>query len=83
VLASAPPKEVAAPEQAAKPQESAKPAETAKPKQAAAARQESAMPKAAAVKPKKELGRKLAEAREPVPRPPANIPTGANSIKPR
>jgi hypothetical protein len=83
VLASAPPKEVAAPEEAAKPQESAKPAETPKPKAAAAARKESAMPKAAALKPKKELGKKLAEAREPVPRPPANIPTGANSIKPR
>jgi hypothetical protein len=83
VLASAPPKEIATPEETAKPQESAKPAESAKPEQAAAARKESAMPKAAALKPKKELRNRLAEAREPVPRPPANIPTGANSIKPR
>jgi hypothetical protein len=89
VLASAPPKEVATPEQAAKPEEVTKPEEAAQPeqsaapKQAAATRKQSAMPKAAALKPKKELGKKLAEAREPVPRPPANIPTGANSIKPR
>jgi hypothetical protein len=86
VLASAPPKE-ATPEEAAKPEEVAKPAESAKPEPAVAARKESvkesALPKAAAVKPKKEVRKKLAEAREPVPRPPANIPTGANPAKPR
>jgi soluble lytic murein transglycosylase-like protein len=77
VLASAPPKDVATPEEAAKPEESAKP------EQAAAARKESAMPKAATAKPKKQLRKKLADAREQVPRPPANIPTGANAAKPR
>jgi hypothetical protein len=83
VLASAPPKEVATPEETAKPEEVVKPTESAKPEPAVAARKESAMPKAAALKPKKDLGKKLAEAREPVPRPPANIPTGANPAKPR
>ena len=77
VLASAPPKDVATPEEAAKPEESAKP------EQAAAARKESAMSKAATAKPKKQLRKKLADAREQVPRPPANIPTGANAAKPR
>jgi hypothetical protein len=95
VLASAPPTEVAKPEETAKPEQAAKQEEAAKseetaqpeqsaaPKPAAAVRKQSAMPKAAAMKPKKELGKKLAEAREPVPRPPANIPTGANPAKPR
>jgi hypothetical protein len=77
VLASAPPKDIAKPEQAAKP------VEVAKPKQAAATPKQSDMPKAAAAKPKKEDGKKLADAREQVPRPPANIPTGANAAKPR
>ena len=83
VLASAPPKEVAQPEEAAKPEEVVKPAESVKPEAAVAARKESVLPKAAALKPKKEVVKKLAEAREPVPRPPANIPTGANPAKPR
>jgi Transglycosylase SLT domain len=95
VLASAPPKDIAEPEQAAKPEqapkpeevvkpgEAAKPEQSAKPKAAAAARTEITPPKTATVKPKKEPRKKLAEAREPVPRPPANIPTGANTAKPR
>jgi hypothetical protein len=89
VLASAPPKDTVQPEQAAKPEEiaqpeaAAKPGESAKPNEVAAAPKGSALPKAAVVKPKKELRKKLAEAREPVPRPPANIPTGANNAKPR
>jgi Transglycosylase SLT domain len=83
VLASAPPKDIAKPEQAAKPAKVAKPQESAKPKQAAATPKQSDMPKAAAAKPKKEGGKKLADAREQVPRPPANIPTGANAAKPR
>ena len=83
VLASAPPKDIAKPEQAAKPAKVAKPQESAKPKQAAATPKQRDMPKAAAAKPKKEGGKKLADAREQVPRPPANIPTGANAAKPR
>ena len=77
VLASAPPKDIAKPKQAAKPEK------VAKPKQAAATPKQSDMPKAAAAKPKKEPRKKLADAREQVPRPPANIPTGANAAKPR
>ena len=58
---------------AAKPKPEIKPAAAvAKPK-----------PKVAAAKPKKAVRKKLAEASEPVPRPPANIPTGANTAKPR
>jgi hypothetical protein len=95
VLASAPakdiappeeaakPEEIAKPEQAAKPEEATKSEQSAKPKQAAAAPRESTTPKIVAVKPKKEPRKKLAEAREPVPRPPANIPNGANTAKPR
>jgi hypothetical protein len=95
VLASAPPKEIAQPEEAAKPEETAKPEpavkpeqaakpeENAKPNEAAATPKETVLPKAAALKPKKEPRKKLAEAGEKVPRPPASIPTGANSAKPR
>jgi hypothetical protein len=98
VLASAPPKDTeqaakpeeigqpeqtAKPEQAAKPEEAAKPEQSAKPKAAAATPKEITLPKTATVKPKKEPRKKLAEAREQVPRPPANIPTGANTAKPR
>ncbi|WP_291570415.1 transglycosylase SLT domain-containing protein [Bradyrhizobium sp.] len=86
-VAMAKPEEVAKPEETAKPVEVAKPVETAKPvesvkpEQAAAAPKQSALPKAAAAKPKKEVRNRLAEYGEPVPRPPANIPTGANSAK--
>jgi hypothetical protein len=90
VLASAPPKDTEQPEQAAKPEEMAKPEEAAKaeerakPQEVAAAPKESTAPKAAAVKPKRVLRKKLAQAREePVPRPPANIPTGAHAAMPR
>jgi transglycosylase-like protein with SLT domain len=94
VLASAPPKdvaqpedtakaeEIAKPEQASKPEEAAKPEQSAKPKEAVAAPKESAVPKTAAVKPKKQR-KKLAEGSEPVPRPPASIPTGAHTAMPR
>jgi hypothetical protein len=86
MLASAPPKDAAKPEQDAKPeqaaQEAAKPTETAKPKGPAATSNESAAPKQAAAMPKA-TRKKLAEARDQVPRPPASIPTGANTAKPR
>jgi Transglycosylase SLT domain len=76
VLASAAPKDAVKPEQAAKPEEVTKPeAATAKPA-------ENAKPKHAAVKPKA-ARKKLTEARETVPRPPAPIPTGANPAMPR
>jgi hypothetical protein len=94
VLASAPPKdavkpdeaakpeETAKPEGATKPEEAAKPTESAKPIEATTPPKQNALPKHAVAKPK-ELRKKLAEAREPVPRPPASIPTGANAAKPR
>jgi Transglycosylase SLT domain len=94
VLASAPPKEVAPHEEAAKPPESAKPGDVAKPEEvakpaeaaaapatSAAPKQTAAKPKLAAAKPKKQLDRKLAEVREPIPRPPASIPSSANPAK--
>ena len=55
------------------------PVETATPEAADATPKQVAKPKPVAAKPK---GKKLAEARTPVPRPPANIP-GANAAKPR
>jgi Transglycosylase SLT domain len=76
VLASAPPKDAGKPEQAAKS------AETAKPEAAAAKPAENVRPKQAAAKPKA-VRKKLAEAKETVPRPPASIPTGANPAMPR
>jgi hypothetical protein len=88
VLASAPPKHDVKPEAAAKPAEAATPAEaakpdqTAKPEQTADALNESQTPKPAAAKPKAER-KKLADAEARVPRPPASIPTGANTAKPR
>jgi Transglycosylase SLT domain len=76
VLASAPPKDAVKSEQAAKLEESAKPEEaTAKPA-------ENALPKQATAKPKT-MRKKLADAKETVPRPPASIPAGANTAKPR
>jgi soluble lytic murein transglycosylase-like protein len=76
VLASAPPKDAVKSEQAAKLEESAKPEEaTAIPK-------ENALPKQATAKPKT-MRKKLADAKETVSRPPASIPTGANTAKPR
>jgi hypothetical protein len=91
VLASAPPKDLVKPEQAVKPAEvvappnevAATPKESAKPKETLATPKERPLPKAAAAKPKKELRKKLVEAGEPVLRPPASIPTGANTAKPR
>jgi len=87
VVASASPKDAAPSakeedakaEAAAKPEESAKPAESPKPENVAATTKPSAVQQAAAVKPKKTPGKpskKLADAKEPVPRPPANIPAG-------
>jgi Transglycosylase SLT domain len=69
VLASAPPQDTAKPAQAAK-REVTKPEAVAQPEEAAA-------------KPKKPLRKKLADAGEHVPRPPADIPTGAHRAKPR
>jgi hypothetical protein len=95
VLASAPPKDVEQADEAVKPEEAAKieqaaaPGETAKPDgrakpiEVVAAPKESPAPKAVAAKPKRVLRKKLAEAKEPVPRPPASIPTGAHSAMPR
>jgi hypothetical protein len=95
---TAKPGEAAKPEETVKPEETAtfaertKPIEAlaaatandaAKPKEPTAAPKEIALPKAAAAKPKKESRKKLAEAREPVPRPPASIPAGANTPRPR
>jgi transglycosylase-like protein with SLT domain len=96
VLASTPPQDAVKPEEAAKPEEAVTPTpkpeqaakleETAKPEQATATPKEIArpkeMPKQAVVKPKA-AHKKLAEARETVPRPPAAIPTSANNTKPR
>ena len=56
------------------------PAETAKPKQAKAPPKQIIKPKQLAAKPN---GKKLAEAKALVPRPPAGIPSGANAAKPR
>jgi Transglycosylase SLT domain len=56
------------------------PVEMAKPKQATATPKHIARPKQLAAKPK---GKKLADARALVPRPPASIPGGANAAKPR
>jgi hypothetical protein len=94
VLTSAPPKDIAEPEAVAKPEEiakpeqaapeeAAKPEESAKPKEIVAAPKHNTALKMASAKPRKELRKKLAEAKEPVPRPPASIPTGAHSAMPR
>ena len=56
------------------------PAEMAKPTEAVAAPKQVIRPKQLAAKPK---GKKLADARTLVPRPPANLPSGANAGKPR
>jgi hypothetical protein len=87
---TAKPDETAKPEEAATFAERAKPiealaaaSEPAKPEQATVPFKESSPPKAAALKPKKESRKKLAEAREHVPRPPASIPAGANTARPR
>jgi hypothetical protein len=90
------PKQTAKPDETAKPEEAATFAERAepieavvaaskhaKPKQATVPRKESSSPKTAAAKPKRETHNRLAEAREPIPRPPASIPSGVNSPKPR
>jgi Transglycosylase SLT domain len=89
VLAGAPPKDAAKPDETAAPVESEKtaeaaaaPNETAAPKEAIAPPKDIAPPKGAAAKPKAPR-KKLAEAKEPVPRPPASIPSGANPAKPR
>jgi hypothetical protein len=78
-----PANEAAKPEEIVKPEAAAKAVESAKPEVATATPKASTRPQAAATKPKKEPRKKLAEAREPIPRPPANIPTGANPAKPR
>ena len=86
VLASAPPQDTAKPEEAAKPWEVAKPeamAQAKKPNEVAATPTQIDPPKVAAAKPKKPLRKKLADAGEHVPRPPADIPTGAHRAKPR
>ena len=90
-LASEPPQAMTKPEevtkseaaakQVVKPEETANPSETAKSTEAIATLSEK--PKAAAVTPQKPLRKKLAAAREPVLRPPAGIPSGANPAKPR
>jgi hypothetical protein len=85
VLASAPPMEAAKPEEAAtpvdaKPTEATATANDAKPKEALAPQ------KAAMAKPKaarKKLAEAREEAKEQVPRPPAAIPNGANTARPR
>jgi hypothetical protein len=84
------PDATAKPEEAATFAERAEPIEAvvaaskhAKPKQATVPRKESSSPKTAAAKPKRETHNRLAEAREPIPRPPASIPSGVNSPKPR
>jgi hypothetical protein len=88
VLAGAPPRDAVKPEPAAKPAETAQPRqaarleEAAKPEQATAIPTESPKPKQAGAKPKA-LRKKLAYAKEAVPRPPAAIPAGANTAKPR
>jgi hypothetical protein len=56
------------------------PAEMAKPKAAAPVPKQVIKPKQLAAKPR---GKKLADAKELVPRPPANIPSGAKAAKPR
>ena len=56
------------------------PVAVAKPKQADATPKRVIKPKQLAAKPR---SKKLAEAKELVPRPPANIPSGANATKPR
>jgi hypothetical protein len=89
-------KENVKPENTAKPEEAATLAERtqpveiataasehAKPKQATALPKQSSLPKVAAAKHKRETRNRLAEAREPIPRPPANIPSGANRAMPR
>jgi hypothetical protein len=94
-----PANEVAKPEEAVKPEAAAKAADSAKPELGAATSEATpkttpkTTPKATAktsvalqaagAKPKKLQRKKLAEAREPVPRPPANVPTGANPAMPR
>ena len=75
--------EVTKPDEVAKPESDAKAAEIAKPKLAAATPKASVTPQAAVTKPKKQPRKKLAETREPIPRPPANIPAGANPAMPR
>jgi Transglycosylase SLT domain len=67
-----------------KPQEAtAAPAEIAEPKDAAAKPAASAKPKLAAAKKPKHARKNLAEAEARVPRPPVNLPSGANATKPR
>jgi hypothetical protein len=89
VLASAPSKDTEPPVEAAKPEPTVKPEEAAKPDESAGAKEvaavpkESALPKVAAATPKRVPRKKLAEAGEKVPRPPANIPTGAHNAMPR
>jgi hypothetical protein len=99
MLASAPPKEdvkenvkteeVARPEEAAKAEDvatseqAAKPAESIAPKPAAATHKDSAKPHTATAKPKNQPGKKLADAKAEVPRPPASIPGGAKATTPR
>jgi hypothetical protein len=78
------------PENEARPEEAAatledrvKPLEATQLEAAAAAPQDNPKPQIAVAKPKKQIHKKLAEAKELVPRPPARIPTGANTAKPR
>ena len=77
VLASAPPKDVVKPQDTAKAEEVA-----ATPGDAAAPKLTRLKPKQTAAKPK-EPRKRLADAKSLVPRPPANIPAGANAAKPR
>jgi Transglycosylase SLT domain len=88
------PDETAKPEEAATFAERAQPIEAlaaaskpATPKQATGLLKESSSAKTASVKPKRETHKRLAEAkettREPIPRPPASIPGGANTARPR
>jgi soluble lytic murein transglycosylase-like protein len=78
-LASAPPKDVTEAEAVAK----VEPVESATAEEVAAASKQSAVPQTTAMKPKRAQRKKLANAREPVPRPPASIPTSQTAQRVR
>jgi hypothetical protein len=84
VLAVAPPKDDVKPAEAAaaEPKQAAEPPAEATAEPKAAATPLDIRPKQAAAKPKKPA-KKLADAKMPVPRPPAAIAGGANAAKPR
>jgi hypothetical protein len=80
---AAKPEEVAKTEDVATSEQAAKPAESIAPKPAATSHKDSAKPHTATAKPKSQPGKKLADAKAQVPRPPASIPGGAKATTPR